>query len=211
MKTNFEVYLLAVTLAGLTTPLTAMAQGDSVVAAACARAEATLRSRVGGGEYNDAIAALQGCPVDGPRLLAEQWTDPPRDSVPLRLLADVSSRILDRRLFEAARTVVVDGGATRDGRLAAMRVLAGHYDPCVTVDFRVNSQPDAAGRAVAAWFGRSNVNPSKRGSEPLPSSVRGDVLTTLDAVAMTGADSMVREAARRLAAHLRAASHQRCG
>ncbi len=210
MKTRVEVCLFAATLAGLTTPIPAMAQGDSAVAAACTRAEATLRTHAGGREYNDAIAALQGCPDDGPRLLAEQWAAPPRDSVALRLLADISSRILDRRLFEAARALVVDGAASLDARLAAMRVLVGHYDPCLTVDFRINPAPDAAGQAVAAWFGRKSANPSKRGSELLPSSVRGDVLTTLNAVATTGADGAVREAARGLAAYLRASSDKRC-
>ncbi len=181
---------------------TAYTHGDSTPAAYCARREAAIENRSGGREYNLAIAAIQDCP-DGPRVLAKQWGAPPSDSVALRLLAEVSSHVLDQRVFGAARAVVAKDGARRDARLAALDVLVGQYDPCLVVRIQVNSPPDPAGRAVVVMLGESNHNVSRRGSEPLPSSVRDDVLTALDAAAATGTDDVVREAARRLAASLR--------
>jgi hypothetical protein len=210
MSTRAEVYWLLATLAGVTVPVAARAQGDSLHAAACARAGAGVRSGATGSEYDNAVNTLRDCPVDGPRLLAEQWTAPPRDSVALGQLAEASAFMLDERVFEAARGVVANRGALRAVRLAAMRVLVGHYDPCLAVTIQVSSQRGPPVMAVAVLFGEMEHNMSRRGSVPLATSVRGDVLSTLDAVAATEPDSIVREAARKLAIHLRGSSGSRC-
>jgi len=191
---------------------TAYTHGDSTPAAYCARREAAIESRTGGSGYYLAFNAIQDCP-NGPRVLAEQWASPPSDSVALRLLGQVGANVLDQRVFDAARAVVANEGARRDVRLAAMDVLVGHYDPCLSLWIQVKSLPDAAGHSVVVWLLQSEHNLRRRGSEPLPSSVRDDVLATLDAAAASGPDSVVHEAARRLAARLRAFHWpgKRCG
>ncbi len=191
---------------------TAYTHGDSTPAAFCARREAAIESRTGGSGYYFAFNEMRDCP-QGPRVLARQWATPPSDTVALRQLAGVSARLLDRRVFEAARAVVADPGAGRDARLAAMDVLVGHYDPCVAVWIQVNSLPAPAGRSVVVMLGEYEHNLSRPGSEPLPPSVRDDVLAALDAAASSGPDSVVREASRQLAARLREFHWQgkRCG
>ena len=200
-----DVCWLLVTMASVSVPVAALAQGDTALAVYCAHAEAALRSGALGSEYRDAVTTLPDCPVDGAaRLLAEQWTAPPRDSVALVGLAGANAMVLDQRVFEAARAVVANEGGLREARLAAMNVLVGHYDPCLGAYFQLASPPNAAGQSVAVWLLQHEHNFSRRGSVPLLSSVHDDVPATLDAAAASGPDSVVGEAARRLAARLRA-------
>ncbi len=187
---------------------TAYTHGDSTPETFCARRETAIENGAAGTEYIGAIGGIQSCP-QGPRVLAEQWAAPPTDNAAFSLLTEISRHVLDRRVFEAARAVALDVSAGRQVRLAAMSVLAGHYDPCLGATFQVNSAPGAWPR-VLVLLGEYSENVGMRGSEPLPPSVRSDVLAALDATAASGGDDVVREAARRLAAGLRAWSPGRC-
>ncbi len=198
MRIPALVCSLLVTTAGVAAPVSAHAQQDSMRAVLCARAEAWLQSR----DYQRALPELLSCPVDGPRRIAELWRTP-TSGVPLYLLGEVSAMVQDQRVFDAARAVVANEGAPRDARLAGMKVLVGHYDPCLGVAIEVSPQPGPPIASVIAAVGENEYNMGRKGSVPLVSSVRENVLSTLDRLASSDPDGIVREAARRVARQLR--------
>ena len=109
----------------------ASAQVDS---AGCAAAGARLRTTVKGPEYGSALGAVKRwCPSTGPALVAGAWLAPPADSASLFVLAGVSGRYRDERVFRALTAAIQDDGHPRQVRLAATSALITQGFPCIAL------------------------------------------------------------------------------
>jgi hypothetical protein len=186
---NRSGVLAVVALAGSVVPTLAQAQADADTA--CAIAQRSLKTKTRGEGYSRALAVLVGCPVAGPEALAAEWSRPPVDSLELQALTGVSGMLRDRRIHLAATSVALDGSADRAVRLAALRVLVRHFDPCLEAAYRTPQHPELGGRAYV-WLGESDHDVSREGQQQLPAGVRAEVVLTFGRLGATDADEQVR-------------------
>jgi hypothetical protein len=168
---------------------------------ACARAARAVKKRDGSQAYGRALAVLVGCPVAGPRVLAEEWSSPPRDSLALEALSGASSILRDQRVYDAVKAVAENSTLGRQERLMAIQVLVSDFDPCLSIAYREPRYPKLGGREYV-WFGTSNHYVGMAGRQPLVPTVREEVVATLRLLGMDDPDEVVRVIAVYLAERL---------
>lgn len=168
---------------------------------ACDSAATNVRGGSHGNAYNNALAVLMTCSVTGPRVLAEQWSRPPQDSLAIRLLGDASINLRDRRLLAATKTAALDVSRPTPVRLTAIRVLVAYFDPSIAIDFRSPAQPVPTGSAYV-MLGEWSHPIGRDGAEALTASIRSDVLAVLHQVQAAGGDVSVARVAEYLAKRL---------
>jgi hypothetical protein len=143
----------------------------------------------------EAFRELQSCRASGPIALARQWSNPQTDSIALGALSYVSALMSDRRLLAAIREALLRATSPRSVRLAAIRALAGQYDPQVAIEFRMPRDSNFPGAAFV-MMGELTDSPGVQGAEPTSPEDRRSVLDILEQVSSSsGSDEIVRKIA----------------
>ena len=163
----------------------------------CAPAATALRGKPRGAGYLNAVRTLMSCPQRGPIALAAEWASPPNDTTDLRLLGAVSGNLRDNRILDAVRGIALQNSRPREVRLAALRTLVRYFDPRLAVEFKEPPRPDLPDAAYV-MLGEWSHPPGNDGSQPLPASVRQDVLDVLAQLETSPGDTVVEKVARYL-------------
>jgi hypothetical protein len=174
---------------------------DSSLASVCDRAAATVAREHSGQQYYLAVSDVASCPQRGAPALIGQWQRPPRDTVALRVLGEVSPRIRDGELFLAVRQVFMDPTRPRLERLAALNALVGYYNPRLSLRFPEPGHGNLPGSAYV-MIGMGNPVITRPGGTPLTATVQQDVLRVLSEVGSTDPDERVRKIASYVAGRL---------
>lgn len=173
---------------------------DSSLTPVCDRAATTL-ARSTGEQYYRAVSDVASCPDVGAQALAAQWQRPPRDTVALRLLGEVSPRIRDRQVFTTVKQVFTDPSRPRVQRLAALNTLSGYYNPRLSLRFPEPGRPDLSGSAYV-MIGMGNPLTTRPGVTPLAATVQQEILAALREIGTSDSDERVRKIASYLAERL---------
>jgi len=163
-------------------PVATQAQVEVAGDTVCINAARALTTVTPDRSVARALSELITCPSSGPRAIAGAWARPPRDPGVLASLADVTGRLRDRRVHEAARAVLLDRAADTYTRLSALTAIAAHGDPCLALHIRI-SPTDAPGAYAYVMPGWRNDHQSRPGTEALSPSIREEVIALLDRLA----------------------------
>ena len=147
-----------------------------------------------------AASMLLGCPSSGPRVVALRWGSPPSDSTELRLLGSVSTGVRDRRTLAAVTAVAANSSQPRHVRLEAIRTLVTYYDPSVVVDYRTRSLP--SGEELVPVLGSWSSPRGLDGDQPLPATVKEDIISTLRQIGGGDGDQTVVKVVKKLVKEL---------
>lgn len=184
----------------------ASAQEDSAevdrrqIAESCERAKHALPQAVKKGEKIENIVALQGCGDEGVQMLRDYWRTAPDDSELVKVLANVSARVNDRRLYEVARSVLLDTGRSEATRLGALKVLVAGFDPSLAVGFPAPTVPM---QSTYVGLGHTSHRPSRKAPQPVGDQAKADLLKVLDGLASTEPNERIRKVAQELGPLLR--------
>jgi len=194
-------YAGAATLAVLIQAVPGLAQQVPVDPPGCTAAENALEGRKSGPAYHEHLQALASCPAAGPRAFRLQWMSPPVEATAVRLLADVSSSIRDRRILEAVRDASFSDNNSQEVRLAAIRTMISYFDPSVAVHFQPS--PDTSLPAAAyVMLGRWEHPVGRDGEQALGPSMRAEVLGILRQLEQGPGDPIIAKVAGYLARRL---------
>jgi hypothetical protein len=158
--------------------------GDTV----CVNASRALSVSTLTSDVSNALAALITCPESGPRAIAEFWSTGPHDRDVTASLAEVTGRLRDRRLHEAARRILLDTSENQNLRIAALAALATHGDPCFALYIRTEPT-QAPGGSAYVMRGWRNDAQSRQGSEKLSEGILADVIDLLQGLAEAEPDT----------------------
>ena len=167
-------------------------QGDTLSrATVCRRAAATMRGAPNTSQFVYAAADLANCPDEGGPSLSAAWRNPPGDSAALRALGEVSPRLRDQDVFQAALSAFGNPGQPRAVRLAALSALVGYYDPSSVLRF---TEPDVPGQRGNAYvmLGRGSAPSLTAGKKPLSNKVRQEIVQALTTVGKGDPDDRVK-------------------
>lgn len=128
--------------------------GDPVCDSAVARSYSAS-----GDALHAAILGLESC-ARGPRTLAWLWYQPRPDTIALRVLAAVSSRVRDVRVMSQLTEAASDMWKPAHVRLAAISALVALHVPCTTVMFRDGPAP-AGTRVRPELYRMSDCSPEE--------------------------------------------------
>jgi hypothetical protein len=184
--------LLAVTaLVGSALPSARAQEGvvDTLSRASiCKDAIANLKQ--GTEAYYSALAELPYCSGVGARALRSEWEQPPGDTVAVRLLGEVTSRLRDRQVFDAVLRAFRDPARPRHLRLAALEALMGYYEPGLVAKF---VEPALAVAHGSAYVMMGQGDPvAYPGPAPLGAGSRGEILQVLEQAGKEDPDERVR-------------------
>lgn len=177
---------------------TAVAQADSVGSAewvkrTCAAAAAALSAPgVGGDDFVRALTTVQTCPDHRPESLRRLWAAPPKDSMSLRVLSDVSGQVRDGRVFDTVGAAASNPTLGTDARLAAIAALTSLARPGFVVRF-APPRPGSpeAGRRVE--FGQLTDFVLPREQQAFdPGTARREAIDLLSRLAESDPDATVR-------------------
>jgi hypothetical protein len=197
-----DLWALFVIAAGLAFPLVACAQQqepvspDSLRRSACERSQKALSAvNVSRHEKSEAIVVMQECGDAGVLTLVTQWRQPAIDTVLLPTLAGVSSQVNDRRVYQAARAVLLDPSRPESVRLAALEVLVTGFNPKVTVSFPTPTKPMYSSYVA---IGHVSHPPGRKAPQPVGSEAQEDVLSILRQLAVSDPTERIRKVAAEL-------------
>jgi hypothetical protein len=145
----------------------------------CDRAKASKARATTRSEKIENIVALQSCGDDGVRLLREYWQTGGDDKEVVSTLSSVSARVNDRRLYDAARSVLLDKNGGEETRLAALTVLAAGYDPSPAIGFPAVTKPM---QTTYVALGHTDHQAGRSGPQPVGSFAKKDLFTALDSL-----------------------------
>ncbi len=174
--------------------------GRRQIAESCERAKQGLPQAATKGEKIKNIIALQECGDEGVQLLGNYWEIATDDSDVVGALARVSARINDRRLYDAARSVLLDTRRSESTRLGALTVLVAGFDPSLVVGFAARTAPM---QSTYVALGHTSNRPSRKAPRPVGDEAKSDLLTVLDNLASTEPNERVRKVAQELGPLLR--------
>jgi hypothetical protein len=178
---------------------TSAQESDSSVARTtlefCDRAKASKGRATTRSQKIENIVALQSCRDDGVRLLREYWQTGGDDKDVMNTLGSVSARLNDRRLYDAARSVLLDTHRAEDTRLAALSVLVAGYDPSLAVDFPAVTKPMYTSYVA---LGHTSYHPSRPASQPVGSYAKRDLFAVLDGLAASESNERIRKVGQEL-------------
>lgn len=146
------------------------------------------------------IVALQECGDEGVQLLRDYWRAVPDDSEVVGALAGVSARVNDRRLYDVARSVLLDTGRSESTRLGALTVLVAGFDQSLVAAFPAPTVPM---QSTYVALGHANHRPSRKPLRPVGDEAKTDLLTVLDGLASTEPNERIRKVAQELGPLLR--------
>jgi hypothetical protein len=169
--------------------------GRRQIAASCERAKHGKALAATRAEKVANIVALQDCGDDGVRLLSDYWRTAGDDSEVLAALAGVSARINDRRLYQAARSVLLDQGRSESTRLSALEVLVAGFDPSLAVAFPAPIKPM---QSTYVALGHTSHRSSGQAPQPVGRHARKDLLVVLDGLASSDPSERIRKVAQEL-------------
>ncbi len=138
------------------------------------------------------IVALQDCGDEGVGLLSDYWSQPGSDPEVSAALASVSSRLNDRRLYQAARSVLLDSGKPESVRLDALSVMVSGYDPTLAVAFPAPTKPM---QSTYVSLGHTSHANQKEGRQPVRGYAREDLPKVLARLANSDQNERVRKVA----------------
>jgi hypothetical protein len=174
--------------------------GRRQIAESCERAKHALPQAATKGEKIRNIVALQECDEEGVQLLRNYWRTAADDDQVVGTLASVSVRLNDRRLYEAARSVLLDNARSESTRLSALTVLVAGFDPSLAVAFPAPTVPM---QSTYVALGHTSHRPSRKAPQPVGHEARTDLLTVLDGLASTEPNERIRKVAQELGPLLR--------
>jgi hypothetical protein len=162
----------------------------------CRQVVQNVKARATPQRYVDALRDLRdGCPGTAAGVLVQQWQNPPVDSLSFTFLVDATAKVRAREVSEALLAVAASETASRGRRFGAIRALASHFRPCLTLIFLpVTTRLDRTYVPVAR--GRvPDVDPADRAQSGVPELI----LQRLDDLGRTSSDAIFREAVRQAA------------
>lgn len=194
-----SVCLVSYLVLGLILPSAAKAQdsasGAEVIRTSCEHAAQTLRSGGQSTEKVQSIVTMQECGDSGAEILASYWRSVSLDSILLRRLAAVSARMNDRRIYHAARSVVMDPSRTESARLAALTVLVGGFDPSIAVTFPTPTKPMHSSYVATGFVSHP---PKAQGPQRVGSEAKDDLISLLKQLARSDPNERIRRVAAEL-------------
>lgn len=182
MSTRSDLWLLGLLLL---LPCVANGQETQGIEDDCLRADRSLRTLPEREEYHRVLPIIMSCRSLGPPALVREWSRPPTDSVSLRLLAQASSELRDRRILVAVRSAALDERNPRETRVAALGTLVSYYDPWLSLAFL--DQTDSSRVSIGEFSHRMGRN----GTEPLPATVKKSVFDVLKELASSTRDPVL--------------------
>lgn len=126
---------------------------------------------------------IQGCPEEGPPIIAQRWTGVADDTTAVADLLRQSIRFEDMRIYEQARRVALDRSRSDVVRVGAMFVLARYVDQHHATWFNEVAPPAGPVQYVRTPLGLALHSTAITGSAPLNGSVREPVLQLLERIA----------------------------
>lgn len=174
----------------------------------CQQVAQNVNARVSPQHYVDALRDLRdGCRGTAAGVLAQQWRNPPAESLSLARLVETSAGVRAPEVSQALLEVVASETSPRGSRFGAIQALATHFRPCLTLTFMPVTT--RLGKPyVPVGVGRlPGVDVTERAQAGVPESI----LQRLDAVSRSSPDSVVREAARKSAILLREIAANKSG
>lgn len=166
-----------------------------VVAEACARAKANKPHATTSQEKFDNIVALQDCGEDGIELLTDYWRNPAEAESVVDVLAGVSGRVNDRRLYQAARSALLDRGRSETSRLGGLSVMVAGYDPSLAVAFSAPTKP-----MITTYVSLGHVSHAdhEEKHQPVRAYARKDLPAVLRGLAASEPNERIRKVAEEL-------------
>jgi hypothetical protein len=143
-----------------------------------------------------AFAMVTRCKGGG-SALAAAWQRPPRDPDALTQLVHRSGNISDRRILDAAMSVL-QSPTDEPRRRAALRAVVAQYNPSYTMMSTTWDDPETSG------LGRQSDYYQVPGEQPVNASDRARVVAAMRTIAASDADAKWRRLATRLASDLAA-------
>ena len=130
-----------------------------------------------------AEAYIGMCPEEAPPILARRWLNVAADTGTVAILLHRSARFEDARIYEQLRRTVLDRTRPDVVRVGAMLVLVRYVDRHNAAWFNELIPPAGEVRYIRVPLG-SALHPTWiTGTEPLPATLRAEVLELLDRVA----------------------------
>jgi hypothetical protein len=126
---------------------------------------------------------IEGCPEEGPPIIAGRWAGLPDDTSAVAELLRQSTRFEDARIYEQARRVALDRSRSDVVRVGAMFVLARYVDQYDAAWFNEVAPPAGLIRYVRTPLGSALDSTSITGSASLTGSVREPVSQLLEQIA----------------------------
>jgi hypothetical protein len=195
------------TLAGVSSALAQTDRPDEVhLRNDCRLAAQVLNTGQPANKREWAIGTISLCAQEGPPILARMWSQVTSDSAQADSILDLSSRLRDARIAEAATAVAKDAGKTDAVRLAAIVLLIRYADPYSGLSVRLLAVPQGwtPGRPVRSLSGGRSPHAIYQtgGGSALPPTFTNDVIRLLRSLASSDPSVRVRYAAEALARRL---------
>jgi hypothetical protein len=149
-----------------------------------------------GDAYLKALNEVGSCRNLGPVAYTAEWANPPKDSVDLWTLADISGRCRDRRVLAAVTKVAKNTSAPRAVRLAAIRPLMRQFNQSIYVYYITSHH--APYRIENVGFGVYSGAGDCVEGQPISESARWGVIATLRHLGASDPDSFIRKISARL-------------
>lgn len=150
-----------------------------------------------------ALDTINLCDESGPPVLARMWRESGADSASVDEVIYRSVYLRDRRVYDVVSAIASDRSVLGLKRAAALHLLGRWAEPGFSLEFGAFFAP---GYEPAEWHGgRSAVNPSfishdtqYEGAEPLPATIKSEVVGLSREIAAHDPDFRVRATAEQL-------------
>jgi hypothetical protein len=207
MRVPILLAAAAMTLAGVTSAAAQSDRPDEVhLRNDCRLAAQVLDTGQPANRRDWALHTIWLCGEEGPPILARMWSQAKTDSARAESVLDLSSRLRDSRIADAATAVARDASSPDAARLAAIILLIRYADPYSGLSVRLLAVPDGwtPGRPVRTLSGGRSPHAIYQtgGASPLPAGFSGDVIRTLRSLATSDPSVRVRYASEALARRL---------
>lgn len=169
--------------------------GRRMVAESCDRAKHGKPQATSKDQKIANIVALQDCGDDGIESLRDYWMQDGADGDVTATLASVSGRLNDRRLYEAARSVLLNVNRPERSRLSALTVLVAGYDPSIAVAFPAPTKPM---HSTYVALGQTSHANRKEGLHPVRGYAKSDLPQILERLATSDPNERIRKVAQEL-------------
>lgn len=198
MRLQFECSRWAAVLAlwGAAFPCpTAAQEKDTAVTSgggSCERAKQKLGPDRPSSDKQQGLVTMQRCGEAGVATLVSYWRQPAIDTVLLPALVEGSARLNDRRVYHAARAIVIDPTRSEAVRLGALTVLVAGFDPDIYVSFNTPTKP-----MYSSYVGIGRVvHTSKRSApQPVGAEAKDDLISLLKLLAASDPNERMRKVA----------------
>lgn len=159
----------------------------------CPDAARIARSHGPAAARKEAVVRIGGCQNEFGDVIPVLWQDASTDGEVFDEVREVSLRINDRRVFQAATDAAGDGSLSSDRRLAALEVLAHYVDPTIGITRETLANPPRNATP------RTSLHATMRaGSQPVPQEEANRALETFSVLSAGGGAGDILRAAKYL-------------